>query len=76
MSTSSHFFFYRYCVVTHLVGALYILGASQLAGFAAVKAENHTRRAFELFGDGAGYAFLPLAGESFGRLGRGGPLPL
>ena len=34
------------------------------------KAETSKRRAFVLFGDGAGYEFLPLAGESFGRLGK------
>ena len=43
-------------------------GASQLAGFVAAKSKANTRLRFELFGDGADYDFLPLAGESFGRL--------
>ena len=45
-------------------------GASRQARFAAAKAETKKRRAFEVFGDSAGYEFLPLAGESFGRLGK------
>ena len=36
---------------------------------AAAKAEREKRREFEEFGDGAGYVFVPLAAESFGRLG-------
>ena len=58
------------CVITHPAAASYARGASQQAGFAAAKAEANKRRAFEIFGDGAGYEFLPLAGESFGRLGK------
>ena len=38
--------------------------------FAAAKAETDKLRAFELFVDVAGYVFLPLAGESFRRLGK------
>ena len=58
------------CVVTHSAAASYARGASRQAGFAAAKAETSKRRAFELFGDGAGYDFLPLAGDSIGRLGK------
>ena len=43
------------CVVTHPAAALYAQGTSRQAGFAAAKAETSKRRAFELFGDGAGY---------------------
>ena len=57
-------------VITHPAAASYARGASRQAGFAAAKAETNKRRAFELFGDGAGYEFLLLAGESFGRLGK------
>ena len=39
-------------------------------GFAAAKAETNKRRAFEVFGDDAGHEFLPLASESFRRLGK------
>ena len=58
------------CVVTHPAAALYVQGTSQLARFAASKAETHQRRAFELFGDGASYEFLLLADDSFERLGK------
>ena len=47
-----------------------IPGASQLPGFASAKAETTERRAFELFGDGAYYECLQVAGEVFGRLGK------
>ena len=57
-------------VVTHPAAASYARGASRQAGFAAAKAETSKRCAFELFVDSAGYAFLPLAGETFGRLGK------
>ena len=60
------------CVVTHPVAASYVHVASQLAGFAAAKAETKTIKcqAFELIGDGAGYEFLTLAGESYERQPR------
>ena len=58
------------CVITHPAAASYARGASRQAGFAAATAETNKRRAFEVFGDSAGYEFLPLAGESFGRLGK------
>ena len=56
--------------VTHPAAASYVQGASQLAGFSAAKAERVSIALFKLFGDGAGYEFLLLAGESFGRLGE------
>ena len=50
--------------------ALYVQGATQLAGFQTAKSENSKRRTFELFGEDVCYEFLSLAGESFGRLGK------
>ena len=64
------------CVVKYPAAASHIQGVSQLAGFVAAKAETDKRHAFELFGDGSGYEFLPLAGKSFGRVGKGTALPL
>ena len=58
------------CVFTHPAAASYLQAASNLARFAAAKAETSKRRAFELFGDGVGYEFVLLAGESFGRSGK------
>jgi hypothetical protein len=58
------------CVVTHPAAATYAQRASQEAGSAAALAETRKRQAFERFGDGAGYEFVPLAVESFGRLGK------
>ena len=52
------------CVVTHPAAASYARGASQLAGFVAAKAEISECRTFEFFSNGAGYKFVPLAGES------------
>ena len=40
-------------------------------GVAAARAEQDKRRDFEKFGDGADFDFVPLASESFGRLGLG-----
>ena len=40
------------------------------AGFVVSKAEANKRCALTLFGDGAGYEFLLLAGESFVTLGK------
>ena len=51
------------CVVTHPAASSYAQGASREAGFEAAKAETSKRRAFELFGNGTGFEFLPLAGE-------------
>ena len=58
------------CVVTHPAAASYARGASQKAGFSAAKAETSKRGAFKFFGDGVGHEFLPLADESFRRLGK------
>ena len=37
------------------------------------KGRDHNALRFELFCDGAGYEFVPLAGECFGRLGKEAP---
>ena len=55
------------CIVTHLTATSYARGASPEAGSTVVLAETHKRHAFERFGDGAEYEFVPLAVESFGR---------
>ena len=39
-------------------------------GCAAERMERKKRSEFERFGSGAGYDFVPLAMESYGRLGR------
>ena len=39
-------------------------------GSAAAQAERLKHTDYEQFGSGVGYAFLPLAMESYGRLGR------
>jgi hypothetical protein len=57
------------CVVTHPAAASYVRDAAETAGSAAAKAELRKRRAFEEFGEGSAYDFVPLAVESFGRLG-------
>ena len=44
-------------------------GASQDAEFTAALAETR-KLVLERFGDGAGYEFVPLGVESFGRLGK------
>ena len=51
-------------VVTHPAAAFYIQGASQLARFAAAKAETKRHCAFRPFRVGASYEFLPLAAQS------------
>ena len=43
--------------------------SSQEASSAAALAETHMHRAFERFGDGTVYEFLPSAVESFRQLG-------
>ena len=58
------------CVVTNPAAASYAQRASQETGFAVALAETRKRQAFERFGNGAGYAFVPLAVESLGRLGK------
>ena len=58
------------CVVTHPAAATYARAASRTPGSAALRAEHSKRQEFQQFGDGAGYEFVPLAMESFGRLGQ------
>ena len=58
------------CVVPHPTAASYVHGTSRLARFAAGKSETNKRRAIELYIDGTGCELLPLAGESFERLGE------
>ena len=57
------------CVVTHPAAASYVRDAAQAPGSAAAKAETRKRRAFEEFGEGSAFEFIPLAVESYGRLG-------
>ena len=58
------------CVVTHFIAPSYLTCASQTAGYAAEGMERKKRSDFERFVLGAGYDFVPLAMESYGRLGR------
>ena len=58
------------CVVTHPAGSSYLPNASQTAGFAAARAEQLKHTDFEQFGQGAGYEFVPVAIESYRRLGH------
>ncbi len=58
------------CVVTHPAAASYVREAARTTGSAAAKAEHDKRREFRAHGENAGYDFVPLAVESFGRLGR------
>ena len=57
------------CVVKHPTAASYVSAASKTPGATAALAEQQKRTDFEKFGDGAGFAFVPLASESYGRLG-------
>jgi len=50
------------CVVTHPAAASYVADAAE-------KAERRKRRSFEEFGEGSAYDLVPLAIESYGRLG-------
>ena len=59
------------CVVTHPTAASYVDATHKKPGVAAARAEQDKRRDFEKFGDGADFDFVPLASESFGRLGLG-----
>ena len=57
-------------VVTHPCGRSCVALASQRDGHAAAKAAKRKEDSFQsAMGDGAGYTFVPLAMESFGRLG-------
>ena len=57
------------CVVTHPAAASFVRDAAEAAGSAAAKAETRKRRAFGEFGEGSAFEFVPLAVESYGRLG-------
>ena len=57
------------CVVTHPASASYVRNASHTPGAAALRAEQMKRRNFGALGAGDGFDFIPLAVESFGRLG-------
>ena len=57
-------------VVTHPCGRSCVGPASKRDGHAAAKAEQAKVRSFQgMVGDGAGYTFVPIAMESYGRLG-------
>jgi hypothetical protein len=51
------------------MAASYVRDAAQAAGSAAAKAETRKRRAFEEIGEGSAFEFIPLAMESYGRMG-------
>lgn len=57
------------CVVTHPAAASYVMDAAVTPGSAAEKAERRKQRSFQEFGEGSAYDFVPLAIESYGRLG-------
>jgi hypothetical protein len=57
-------------VVIHAAAATYAARAAATTGAAAAIAERKKRDTFAAMGDGAGYDFVPLATESYGRLGK------
>ena len=57
-------------VVTHPAAASYERAAAKTDGHAAKLAEDRKWRDFNAHGDGAGFVFVPLAIESFGRHGK------
>jgi hypothetical protein len=57
-------------VVTHPAAASHVAAASQTTGTAAARAERDKRREYaDMAQEDAGYDFVPLAVESYGRLG-------
>jgi hypothetical protein len=57
-------------VVTHPAAASYVAAASQTTGAAAARAERDKGRKYaDMAQEDAGYEFVPLAVESYGRLG-------
>ena len=56
-------------VITHPAASSYVGAASSTSGSAARRAEQDKRREFARMGDGGGYEFVPLAAETYGRLG-------
>ena len=57
------------CVVTHPAAASYMRDAAEVGGSAAAKAEARKRADFEAVGEGSAFGFVPLAVESYGRMG-------
>jgi hypothetical protein len=62
------------CVITHPAASSYVAAASAETGSAAAQAERRKRRDFATFGQGSAFEFMPLAVESYGRLGRAASL--
>ena len=58
------------CVITHPAAASYVVEASRTTGSAARRAERRKQQNFEAFGNGSAFEFVPLAVESYGRLGQ------
>jgi hypothetical protein len=58
------------CVVTHPAAASYVSKAAREAGSAAEQAEKRKRQQIREFGEGSAFEFVPLACESYGRLGK------
>ena len=57
------------CVITHPAAASYVQEASRTDGAAAKRAEGRKTRQIQAFGAGSAFEFVPLACESYGRLG-------
>lgn len=57
------------CVVTHPAAASYVRDAAEAGGSAAAKAEARKRADFAEVGEGSAFDFVPLAVESYGRMG-------
>jgi hypothetical protein len=57
------------CVVTHPAAASYVRAAARITGSAAARAEAAKRREFAAHQGAVGFEFVPLAVESFGRMG-------
>lgn len=58
------------CVITHPAAASYVREASRTTGWAAEMAEQRKWRQFQEFGRNSPVEFKPLAGESYGRIGK------
>ena len=57
------------CVITHPAAVSYVQEASRTDGAAAKRAEGRKTRQIQAFGAGSSFEFVPLACESYGRLG-------
>ena len=53
------------CVVTHPAAAYYVRRAASTTGSAAAAADHKNKQAFQEFGQGSAYEFIPLAVESY-----------